>query len=54
MLRFQSQRIRGQGILLQCVDIGGHTLGNSINQRNANNANRTGKGGQHGSALFTE
>ena len=51
---FQGERIRGKGILLHCVDIGGHTVGHGKNQGNADNADGACKGGQHSTALFGE
>ena len=52
MLGFQGQGIGRERVLLHRVNIRGRPLGDGENQRDANDADGTGKGGQQGAALF--
>ena len=50
----QRQRVGGQGILLHGIDVGGHAVGHSEDQRNADDTDGARKGSQQGAALFAD
>ena len=54
LLGLERQGVGGEGVLLHGVDVGGGALADGVNQRNADDADAPGEGGQGGAALFGE
>ncbi len=52
--RLDAQRVRGQRILLQDIDVAGHPLRHRENQRDADDADAARKGGKDGAPLLGE